>query len=167
MFLLDANVLIRANADFYDLDRIPQFWDWLIIQGNNGQVKLPSEIRGEIDKGSHKDQLSDWLKESYIEDALLLDEKVDQNTVLEVMKQGYQYKDPLFDEDDIQEIGKDAILIAYAMNDSSRVIVTRETSASSKKRGNRKVPDACNDCGVRWTTDYEMYRLLDFRIPPS
>jgi Domain of unknown function (DUF4411) len=43
MHLLDANVLISANANFYPLDRIPQFWDWLIAMGGVGHVKIPVE----------------------------------------------------------------------------------------------------------------------------
>ncbi len=27
LYLVDANVLIRAHEDYYPLDRIPQFWD--------------------------------------------------------------------------------------------------------------------------------------------
>ena len=162
MYLIDANVLIRADADFYALDRIPQFWDWLVVQGNNGQVKLPPEIYDEISIGT--DKLADWIKESHVKEALLLDEEADPNVVQQVLLNGYQSNDHLFDETDIQKIGRDVFLIAYAMNHSSRIIVTRETSASSKKRGNREVPDACNDCGVGWTSDYELYRLLDFRL---
>lgn len=27
--LLDANVLIGAHNDYYPIDRMPQFWEWL------------------------------------------------------------------------------------------------------------------------------------------
>lgn len=162
MYLIDANVLIRADADFYSLDRIPQFWDWLVAQGVNSSVKMPAEIHDEIANGN--DSLANWVKESHVKDALLLDEEADPAVVQQVLEHGYQSSDPLFDETDIQRIGRDAFLIAYAMGNPTRTIVTRETSASSKKRGNRKVPDACNDCGVGWTSDYEMYRLLDLRL---
>ena len=30
LYLMDANVLIRAHADYYPLDRLPQFWAWLL-----------------------------------------------------------------------------------------------------------------------------------------
>lgn len=33
LYLLDANVLIRAHSDYYPIDRIPQFWEWLIREG--------------------------------------------------------------------------------------------------------------------------------------
>ena len=29
LFLIDANVLIRAHEDYYPIDRVPQFWRWL------------------------------------------------------------------------------------------------------------------------------------------
>ena len=40
-FLLDANVLIDANRDYYPIERIPEFWDWLAYQGRQGNVKIP------------------------------------------------------------------------------------------------------------------------------
>jgi hypothetical protein len=162
MYLIDANVLIRADADFYPLDRIPQFWEWLVAQGSSGNVKMPAEIHEEIANGN--DDLAGWVKETHVKEALLLREEIDPTVVQKVLEHGYQYSDPLFSETDIQRIGRDAFLIAYAMDDPARTIVTRETSASSKKRGNRKVPDACDGCGIGWTSDYEMYRLLDFRL---
>ncbi len=44
VYLLDANVLIRAHAGYYPLDRIPQFWDWLLEQAEVGVVKMPMQI---------------------------------------------------------------------------------------------------------------------------
>ena len=29
LYLLDANVLIDANRDYYPIHRVPEFWDWL------------------------------------------------------------------------------------------------------------------------------------------
>ena len=61
-------------------------------------------------------------------------------------------------------IRADAFLVAYGMADSSRVIVTRDVSKRTKRLGASKLPDACEDCGVRWTTDFEMYRILNFNL---
>ena len=32
-YLLDANVLITANSSYYEIDRIPHFWDWIAKAG--------------------------------------------------------------------------------------------------------------------------------------
>lgn len=36
LYLLDANTLIDANRDYYGLDSVPQFWEWLIHMGQQG-----------------------------------------------------------------------------------------------------------------------------------
>ncbi len=41
LYLLDANVLTRVHEDYYPLDRIRPFWDWLIAEASAGQVKIP------------------------------------------------------------------------------------------------------------------------------
>lgn len=43
-YLLDANVLIDANRDYYPLGRVPEFWDWLRHQGHLGNAAVPFEI---------------------------------------------------------------------------------------------------------------------------
>lgn len=79
MYLVDANVLMRADGDFYPLDRIPQFWEWLVEQGSSGNVKMPAEIHYEIAIGN--DDLADWVKETSVKEALLLDEEIDPTVV--------------------------------------------------------------------------------------
>jgi len=162
MHLLDANVLIRADADFYPLDRIPQFWDWLIEKGDDGVVKIPIEIHAEIAAGN--DRLADWISENDIKAALLLDEAPDPALVQQALNSGYQAQHPDFNDGELLKIGRDAFLVAYGLADASRVIVTREVSKRTKRLGSSKLPDACDDCGVNWTSDYEMYRLLDFNL---
>ena len=77
LYLLDANVLITANNTYYQIARVPQFWDWLVSGGIRGQVKIPGEIYEEIKRG--KDDLWDWLR--YHKNALLFDEEVDLGMV--------------------------------------------------------------------------------------
>ena len=52
LYLLDANVLIRAHGDYYPIDRVPPFWNWLIAEGEAGHVKIPFEIYDEIAIGN-------------------------------------------------------------------------------------------------------------------
>ena len=75
LYLLDANVLIRAHGDYYPIDRVPPFWDWLICEGNDGHTKIPFEIYDEIANGN--DLLAQWVKEKDTRDAFVLDEEVD------------------------------------------------------------------------------------------
>ena len=51
LYLLDANVLIDANRDYYPIERIPEFWEWLLSLSTSGQVKIPQETFEEIAEG--------------------------------------------------------------------------------------------------------------------
>ena len=162
MHLLDANVLIRADADFYPLDRIPQFWEWLIEKGEHGNVKIPAEIHDEIAAGTGA--LADWIADKHVKAALLLEEAPDPALVQQALEDGYQARDAGFNDSELLKIGRDAFLVAYGLVHEERVIVTREVSKRTKRLGASKLPDVCDDWGVNWTTDYEMYRLLDFNL---
>jgi Domain of unknown function (DUF4411) len=75
LHLLDANVLITANRLYYALDRVPEFWEWLIYQGSNGNLKMPLEMVEEIREGT--DDLADWIADRDHLDAICLDEEAD------------------------------------------------------------------------------------------
>ena len=81
LYLLDANVLIDANRDYYAVDRVPEFWEWLIEMGKRGKVKIPQENYEEVVQG--KDNASEWLK--YNKEALLLNEAVSEELVTRVI----------------------------------------------------------------------------------
>lgn len=157
MYLLDANVLIRAHEDYYPIDRVPQFWEWVVQNAAAGHIKMPFEIHGEI--AVSNGMLKDWICDATVKDALILDEDVDGNLVNHVLDNGYGT--PLTDTD-IEKIGQDAFLVAYGLVNTNRVIVTKENSKPSAQKGNRQIPDVCNDLGVKWTRDFEMFRLLKF-----
>ncbi|MDQ1902959.1 DUF4411 family protein [Paracoccus sp. WLY502] len=121
MYLLDANTLIRANADYYPLKRIPQFWDWLIDKGNSGVVKIPNEIADEITTG--RDDVSEWLKDRKAKDALRLNEAVDPSLLRRVVAEGYA---PDLTDAEMELVGRDPFLVAYGMAASGRSVVTKE-----------------------------------------
>ena len=158
-YLLDANTLIRANGDYYPIVRIPQFWDWLINCGRTGLVKIPNEIADEVTRGT--DDVSDWLKSPDARDALRLNEDVDPDILRRVVYDGYA---PDLNDSELEQIGMDPFLIAYAIASADRTVVTKEHSRPKSLRQNRKVPDVCDALGVRWLTAFAFYKEADFRI---
>ena len=93
LYLLDANVLIDANRDYYQLQRVPEFWEWLENAGENGHVKMPLEVYEEVRDG--KDDLATWAKRGPIKTALLLQEEVDGSLVSQATDQGYDSRGQL------------------------------------------------------------------------
>lgn len=63
---------------------------------------------------------------------------------------------------EIKQIGRDPFLVAYALNNERRCIVTKEVSAPAKTRANKKVPDVCNDLRLECIDAFEFNRRLNF-----
>jgi hypothetical protein len=158
LHLLDANVLITANHLYYPLERVPEFWEWLVQMGIDGQVKMPIEMVEEIRQGT--DDLSGWLSGHDHLEALRLDEEADVALVQRVINEGYA---PDLTDQEVEVIGRDPFLIAYALLDASaRCVVTTEVSKPKRMRGNRHIPDVCNQLGIQWMDSFALVRALDF-----
>ncbi len=159
MYLLDANVLIDANRDYYPLERVPEFWEWLLHQGEAGRIKIPLEIYEEFSGGN--DDLAAWASEPTRRSTMVLDEEPDADDVRRVI--GHGYAEDLTD-DEIEKLGRDPFLIAYAYRGrEERIVVTTERSKPKQTRANRHVPDVCSDLGVEWCDTFRLLRDLDFR----
>lgn len=161
IFLLDANVLITANSTYYPLDQIPEFWSWVFFQATSDRIKIPREIMEEIEAGRKDDDpLLDWICTPEIKAALLLKEAVDVGLVQQVVSAGYA---PDLRDDEVEKIGRDPFLIAYALVDpANRTVVTTEVSRPSTQRANRKVPDVCQSVGVPSCGPFSLNRALGF-----
>ena len=147
LYLLDANVLIDANRDYYPIARLPEFWDWLAEMGRLGFLKLPREIYEEVvfPRPSRPDTLVDWLVKHL--DTLVLGEEADPGIVTNLVEQGYAID---LTDVETEKIGRDPFLIAYALVDVlNRTIVTTEGSRPSARRANRHVLDV-----AIWTWRY-------------
>ncbi len=159
LYLLDANVLIDANRDYYPIGRVDEYWAWLVHQGEQDRVKIPIEIYEEINVGD--DALAEWAKQSTTVRALRLDEEVDIELVQRVTYEGYA---PNLTDIEIEGIGRDPFLIAYALVDPNhRCVVTTEASKPKATRQNRRIPDVCADLNVQSINAFQFVRQLDFR----
>jgi hypothetical protein len=159
LYLLDANVLIDANRDYYPIVRVPEFWEWLVFKGGESHVKIPLEVYEEVKDG--KDDLANWAKETEVKKALLLEEDADPVFVLYVINEGYAAD---LTDDEVEKVGRDPFLVAYALAElGDRCVVTTENSKPKRQRANRHVPDVCRDLGVPCCNTFEFVRALDFK----
>jgi hypothetical protein len=148
------------------LDRVPQFWDWLIHHATAGTVKMPLEIFEEVAGGGAArtgDLLLPHLRQAPIKRSLILDEEPHPDLVTAVLTNAYG--GPVPTEVDLEEMGQDPFLVAYALVDPrQRCVVTCEVSKPGKIGPRRKVPDACTDNGIRSITPFEFFRELNFAV---
>lgn len=107
LYLLDANVLITANRDYYSMEMVPVFWEWLLGMAQQGFVKMPFETLEEVRDGGGKvkrDALVSWLDRADVYETLLLDEEVAPELVSNVLAKGYAND---LTDTEIEEIGRD------------------------------------------------------------
>ena len=157
LYLLDANVLIDADRDYYPIDRVPEFWDWLLDNANAGRLKVPLEVYEEVVAGAGL--LPDWLRDN--KDSMALREDADPRMVDMVIAEGYATD---LTDVEVEKLGRDPFLIAYALADpGSRCVVTTEVSRPSRIRANRHIPDVCNDLNICCRNTFDLVRELDFR----
>lgn len=160
LYLLDANILITAANTYYGIGRIPEFWAWLHYQAASGRIKIPIEMYEEVLEGRKEDdELLDWAKDDKNRAALVLDEMSDPERVRRVVTEGYAND---LTDDEIEKIGRDPFLIAYALGNVERSIVTTEVSKPKKQRHNRHLPDVCQSLKVSWCGPWELNEKLGF-----
>ncbi len=159
IYLLDANVLIDSNRDFYPIDRVPEFWEWLLYKAEKGEIKMPEEVYSELKSGN--DSLAAWVKTKEVEKVLKFDGSLDEVLLQQVLDNGYGKN---LDDTELQIIANDAFLISYALKDKENfTVVTTESSKPKKLRANRHIPDVCDLLGLRKCTAFGMFRELGFR----
>ena len=157
LYLLDANVLIDANRDYYPIRRVPEFWNWLVYMGEREQVKVPQEVYEKVTDAN--DDLAIWLKDN--RGAMLLAEDVDLALVNLVTQRGYAQD---LTDHETEQLNEDPFLIAYALADiKQRCVVTTERSRPKRQRANRHIPDVSNDFGVCCRNTFQLIDELDFR----
>ncbi len=158
LHLLDANVLIDANRDYYPIDRVPEFWEWLIAMGQADSLKVPEEVYEEVTAGT--DLLATWLKGVEATDALLLKEEASAKLVSEVTIQGYA---PDLNDVELVKIGRDPFLISYGLVSlGQRTVVTTEGSKPKTQRANRRVPDVCAQLKIPCINTFALLKALNF-----
>ena len=170
LFLLDTDVLIAAKNLYYPIDRVPQFWVWILNHAAENHIKIPTMVIDEIMRGSAEDELSKWVKSNRF--ILELDEEVDVLKWSETLTKGYGYASVAAAQQDLVEQRADPFLIAHALRDTSvRRVVTLErittTPTNLPNPINRKIPTVCDLLNVEHLDTFRLIRELDFRIPLS
>ena len=164
LYLLDANTLINAKNSYYPIERVPEFWDWLVFQGNVSNVKIPIEIYEEFKdskpKDGEKDELALWAETHEVKAALLFGEEAEPDLVARVTYGGYT---PNPTDDELMRMGCDPFLISYALKDiSNRCVVTAEVSRPKRIGANRHIPDVCKTFDIRCINNFQLIQELNF-----
>ncbi|SEO59355.1 DUF4411 family protein [Mucilaginibacter sp. OK283] len=157
LYCLDANVIIEAWQKYYSPKFCPSYWEVLNNLGKQGRLFIPKNVSDEITRT--EDDLAKWLKTSDIKI-----EQIDGN-VTSCLSKIYA-ANPLHKflvDNTRQRSLADPWVIAHAMN-SNACVVTKEnfeTAANSKRI---KIPNVCQNMGIRWINDFALIEELNLKF---
>ncbi len=171
LYLLDTNVLIDAKNRYYPIERIPQFWNWIVQQSIEGNVKVPRQVIDEIldpeDEEAPAEDLSAWVSRHV--NALVLRESPIPEYLTTTFDTGYGIRAKDIDVINTLSLIADPFLIAYALaSPCERCVVTlekRKTHQTLPQPQNRRIPLVCDLLKIRYINTFDLIRKLDFRIP--
>lgn len=147
-YCLDANVLIQAWQKYYNPTFCPDYWDILIELGKQGKIFIPELVYEEIART--EDDLTIWLKAS----------KIPVQKITEAVTVCLQ---KIYAHDSIHinlvhhtkaRSLADPWVIAHAINEGATV-VTKEEKVTALSSTRIKIPNVCDNMGVRWINDFD------------
>ncbi len=159
-YCLDANVLIQAWQKYYNPKFCPDYWNILVKLGKNGMIFIPELVYEEIVRT--EDDLSKWLKGS----------KIPINKISEpvtICLQKIYEADPthknLVDNTKARSLA-DPWVIAHALHENASV-VTKEEKVTALNSNRIKIPNVCDNMGIRWINDFQFIDELDIKFQCS
>ena len=168
LYLLDSNVLITANAAYYQVGRIPHFWAWIASLARRGQLKIPAPILDEITPSPRDSSFSSWLRTNAQD--LAFSEAHSSANLERVLRQGYGFAHSDIAAGELSRVLNDAQLISMALaSKATRRVVTLESPQPGRpplpEPRNRRIPLVCAQLGISCINTFDLIRELDFRIP--
>ena len=159
-YCLDANVLIQAWQKYYNPKFCPDYWIILSEFGRGGKIFIPELVYEEIIRT--EDELSKWLKESQIPIIKITGPVTICLQKIYAADPKHQY---LVDNTKARSLA-DPWVIAHAMHENATV-VTKEEKVTALNSSKIKIPNVCDNMGVRWINDFQLVEEVGIRFQCS
>jgi hypothetical protein len=160
IYCIDANVLIQAWQKYYSPNFCPTYWETLNQLGNKKRIFVAELVYEEIVRTD--DDLSRWLKSSNIP-VRKIDEPVTR--CLQSIYSNNPLHKNLVDNVKSRSLA-DPWVIAHAINEKA-VVVTKEEKITAIGSTKIKIPNVCDNMGIRWINDFELITELGLKFSCS
>lgn len=161
-FLVDSNFFIQAHRLYYPFDVVPSFWERVKDLTSRGIICSLDKVKNEI--CANGDELSEWIRNN-LDGSVFKDSEECLDEYRSVTGWAISKNDH-FSESAIAEFchadEADAWLISFALK-KGIIVITHEVSAPGSKK-KIKMPDVCNQFGVRYMNTIEMFRTIGERF---
>lgn len=157
IFCLDTNVLIQAWQNYYSPSFFPDYWNVLNQLGINGTIFIPQAVFDEIEKTD--DDLLKWLKSS---DIPVKEVDGDVTQCLQAIYSKDEKHKYLVDNTKQRSLA-DPWVIAHAIKEEA-IVVTKEEKVTALNSNRIKIPNVCDNMGIRWINDFQLIKELSIKF---
>ena len=159
-YCLDANVLIQAWQKYYNPKFCPDYWNILIELGKLDKIFIPELVYEEIIRT--EDELSKWLKDSKIP----IKKITEPVTIcLQKIYSANPVHKNLVDNINGRSLA-DPWIIAHSIYENA-IVVTKEEKITTSNSKRIRIPNVCDNMGVRWINDFQFIDEIDIRFKCS
>ncbi len=149
-YCLDANVLIQAWQKYYNPKFCPDYWQILNELGEQGKIFIPELVYEEIIRT--EDELSAWLKKSKISINRI------SEPITKLIREILEEYPLLVDNTRARSLA-DPWVIAHAKHEES-IVVTKEEKVTALNSNKIKIPNVCENMGIKWINDFQLVEEL-------
>ena len=158
-YVVDSDVFITAKNLYYSFDICPGFWRSLVHRHREGRVFSIDRVRGEILAGHPSDDLVAWVRKEVPKNFFLsADDEAVVRAYTGVMM--WAQRHPRYTESSKAKFatGADGWLVAYGQVHGATVVTNEQSAPESRKA--IKLPDVCEEFGVKHASLFKMLRAL-------
>ena len=159
-YVVDSDVFITAKNLYYSFDLCPGFWKSVLHHHRRGRVFSVDRVRNELLAGHRTEDLVRWVRNEVPGTFFV---PVGTSAVVQAYRDvmlWVQRHPRYFDHAKAKfAAGADGWLVAYARVHGA-VVVTNEQSAPQSRK-EVKLPDVCDQFGVRRSNIFTMLRALN------
>lgn len=171
IFLIDSNAFITPYRNYYQFTFAPSFWKQLNNFATNGRIITLDKVEKELCKEvivEQKDQMQLWLEDDFTG----VKSSSNEQGILEnyAMVLNHIQQDSKYNEKALREWADvkvaDPWLVAVAL-EYGYTIISFESKATIQPNnpiGRAKIPNICEDLGVRYCSLFEMMNKLAFSL---
>lgn len=159
-YCLDANVLIQAWQKYYSPRICPGYWDLLNQLGQQDRIFLPKLVFEEIIRT--EDDLCNWLRASSIP-VRDITEPITQR-LAQIYSANILHQQLV--DNTRQRSLADPWVIAHALHENA-CVVTKEERITAINSNRIKIPNVCDNMGVRWINDFQFIEETNIRFTCS
>lgn len=161
VYVLDANVFITAERQYYAFDLLPRFWEVLQELAERGVACSVDRVQDELERG--KGELAEWAKTSAFNEAFVSTDDTDVISAYQDIMNWVNEQDQFKDEAKAEFADcADGWLVAYAKVTESVIVTHEQLNPQIKRRV--PIPNVCEAYGVRYVDTFTMLRELDVRL---